>query len=73
MYNLVLIVQLFNGGTAFEYDPFPDADVCETYAEKPIVEIKKKYDVLAVFSDCRELYPELSTRDSKITISGVDE
>ncbi len=72
MYNLVLIVQLFNGATAFEYGPYPDAKVCETYAEKHIAEIRKKYDVLAVFTDCRELYPELSTLDDKgRTYSGL--
>ena len=74
MYNLVLIVQLFNGATAFEYGPYPDADVCETYAEKHIADIRKKMDVLAVFSDCRALYPELSTLgDKEITYSELND
>ena len=72
MYNLVLIVQLFNGATAFEYGPYPDADVCQSYAKKHIAEIEKKLDVLAVFSDCRVLYPEISNlEDSEITYSGL--
>lgn len=63
MYNLILIVQLFTGVTAFEFGPYPDADVCQRFAIEHIAEIEKKMDVLAVHTDCRLLYPELAELD----------